>query len=160
MLKDKTEENKVPEDLFEIHDEPQTSTPPVETETAPQPVQENQPSQQNQPTPQQNQSAQESSPAQNNQINQEEIDRQIKEILKRDLIDKSNLANRIKAERVAASLNKILTFASQKPEFNNLDIRDYLHISQSTATSYLSKLVNSGRLKKSGKSKYTKYSLV
>jgi len=57
------------------------------------------------------------------------------------------------------NLNKILELVQKNRTINNLDVRDYLHISQTTATDYLHTLVNSGKLKKEGKAKATKYFL-
>ena len=57
------------------------------------------------------------------------------------------------------NLVKILELAQKKGKVDNLDVRDFLHISQTTATDYLHTLVNSGKLKKEGKAKATKYSL-
>ena len=56
-------------------------------------------------------------------------------------------------------LVKILELAQQNGKVNNLDVRDHLHISQTTATDYLRTLVNSGKLKREGKAKATKYYL-
>ncbi len=57
------------------------------------------------------------------------------------------------------NLAKILELAQKKGTIDNLDVRDFLHISQTTATDYLHTLVNSGKLKKEGKAKATVYSL-
>jgi len=57
------------------------------------------------------------------------------------------------------NLTKILELAQKKGKIDNLDVRDFLHISQTTATDYLRTLVNSGKLKKEGKAKATTYSL-
>ena len=169
----------IPEDLFEIKDNPQETV--QQTQLAPQ--QPNPPPQVQQQTDSSNQTNPTPPPPQVIEkviekivekpvevikevvkevpvVNQEEVDKQIQDRLLREQTDRRNLANRVKAERVAASLDKILSFASNNSKFNNLDIRDLLHVSQSTATTYLSQLVNNGRLKKEGKSKYTKYSLL
>ena len=57
------------------------------------------------------------------------------------------------------NLDQILELAQKKGTVKNLDVRDFLHISQTTATDYLRTLVNSGKLKKEGKAKATTYSL-
>lgn len=57
------------------------------------------------------------------------------------------------------NLSKILELAQKKGTIDNLNVRDFLHISQTTATDYLRTLVNSGKLKKDGKAKATIYSL-
>ena len=40
-----------------------------------------------------------------------------------------------------------------RKEINNQDVRDLLHVSQSTATDYLTELLKSGKLKSKGKAK-------
>ena len=57
------------------------------------------------------------------------------------------------------NLAQILELAQKKNKIDNLDVRDFLHISQTTATDYLRSLVNSGKLRKEGKAKATKYFL-
>ena len=57
------------------------------------------------------------------------------------------------------NLNQIMELVQKKGKIDNLDVRDFLHISQTTATDYLRSLVNSGKLKKEGKAKATKYFL-
>jgi Mn-dependent DtxR family transcriptional regulator len=54
-------------------------------------------------------------------------------------------------------LQQIMEFAQKKQKIKNEDIRDLLHISQSTATEYLTDLVNSGMLKVEGKGRATTY---
>ena len=55
------------------------------------------------------------------------------------------------------NLNKLLDFAKDKKVITNDDARDFLHISQSTATNYLSELVKRGSIKREGKRGGTKY---
>lgn len=68
-------------------------------------------------------------------------------------------ANEVRKQKKEDNLAKILEFVQQKGKASNLDIRDFLHVSQSTTTGYLRILVNSGKLKKEGKAKATKYFL-
>ena len=79
---------------------------------------------------------------------EERIKERQKEIRERGII--------VKAQKRDNRFNKILSYASQKQSFDNQDIRDLLHISQSAVTVYLSELVNSGKLVREGKSKYIK----
>lgn len=57
------------------------------------------------------------------------------------------------------NLTQVLELAQKKGKIDNLDVRDFLHISQTTATDYLRTLVISGKLRKEGKAKATVYSL-
>jgi hypothetical protein len=66
-------------------------------------------------------------------------------------------ANEVRKQKKEDNLAKIIMFVQSQGKATNLDIRDYLHISQSTTTGYLRTLVNSGKLKKEGKAKATKY---
>ena len=68
-------------------------------------------------------------------------------------------ANAVRKQKKEDNLAKILEFVQKNGKATNLEIRDFLHISQSTTTGYLRTLVNSGKLKKEGKAKATKYSL-
>ncbi len=68
-------------------------------------------------------------------------------------------ANEVRTQKKNENLEKIITFVQNKGKATNLDIRDFLHISQTTATDYLHTLVNSGKLRKEGKAKATIYSL-
>lgn len=68
-------------------------------------------------------------------------------------------ANEVRKQKKEDNLAKILEFVQQKGKASNLDIRDFLHVSQSTMTGYLRILVNSGKLKREGKAKATTYLL-
>lgn len=72
------------------------------------------------------------------------------------LRQKSILARKQNREE---NLARIMELAQKKGIINNLDVRDFLHISQTTATEYLHTLVSSGKLKKEGSAKATKYFL-
>jgi hypothetical protein len=57
------------------------------------------------------------------------------------------------------NLLQVIELVQKKGTVDNLDVRDFLHISQTTATDYLRSLVNSGKLRKEGKARATKYVL-
>ncbi len=65
--------------------------------------------------------------------------------------------NEAKKTKRDDAIQKIFSFAQEKKRVTNEQIRDLLHISQSTATDYLSDLVNRGMLKVEGKGKATVY---
>ena len=65
--------------------------------------------------------------------------------------------NQTKKAKRDEAIQKIFTFAQEKKRITNEQIRDLLHVSQSTATDYLSDLVNRGMLKVEGKGKATVY---
>lgn len=67
---------------------------------------------------------------------------------------KGNQAKRAKRDE---ALQKIFTFTREKKKITNEQARDLLHISQSTATEYLTDLVARGMLKVEGKGKATVY---
>lgn len=90
-------------------------------------------------------------------LNQEEVQKQVEEKLKVSLDEKRKLANEERKKRKTENLQKIMEFAKVKRTITNDDIRDLLHVSQSTATNYLSELVNQGMLKKQGEREGTKY---
>ena len=65
----------------------------------------------------------------------------------------------VRRQKREARLNKIFSLFSTRPCIINRDVRDLLHVSQSTATAYLSQLIKMGKLVKEGKGKYLKYRL-
>ena len=65
-------------------------------------------------------------------------------------------ADEARTQRRKDNLNKIIELAGKK-EINNQDVRDLLHVSQSTATDYLTELSKSGRLKSEKKARATIY---
>lgn len=67
---------------------------------------------------------------------------------------KGNLAKKAKRDE---AIQKIFSFAQDKKRITNEHARDLLHVSQSTATDYLTELVNRGMLKVEGKGKATVY---
>lgn len=66
-------------------------------------------------------------------------------------------ANKERQDRKQEHLAGIEKLAKSK-QINNDDVRELLHVSQSTATSYLEELTKQGKIKKSGKAKATSYS--
>ena len=90
-------------------------------------------------------------------VNQEEVQRQVTERLKVEQDERRKLANEARVERKKDNLNKILAFVQERKTVTNDDVCDYLHISQSTATNYLTELVNRGMLKREGERGGTKY---
>ena len=54
-------------------------------------------------------------------------------------------------------LQKIMMFAQEKRSITNEQVRELLHVSQSTATAYLQTLVSGGQLRVDGKAKNTVY---
>ncbi len=65
---------------------------------------------------------------------------------------KSRLSQALEALRFRkrAKLDKILALAAKKGKIKNDDVEKLLHVSDATATNYLSQLVREGKLKKSG----------
>ena len=68
-------------------------------------------------------------------------------------------ATQMRKKKKEENLQKIVSFIEGKGIANNIEIRDFLHVSQSTATDYLHNLVSSGRIKTEGKGKATIYHL-
>ena len=66
-------------------------------------------------------------------------------------------ANKERQDRKQEHLSEVEKLAKSK-QINNDDVRELLHVSQSTATNYLEELTKQGKLKKSGKAKATTYS--
>ena len=73
------------------------------------------------------------------------------------LKENSMKGNQSKKAKRDVAIQKIFTFAQEKKRITNEQVRDLLHISQSTASDYLSDLVNRGMLKVEGKGKATVY---
>ena len=77
-----------------------------------------------------------------------------------DLSEKRKQAIQTRKQKVAERLDKIVAFVRQKGKVSNRDIRDLLHVSQTTVSDYCHILVSSGKLKREGKAKATRYSLL
>lgn len=90
-------------------------------------------------------------------VNQEEVQKQVSERLKTEQDERRKLANEARTQKKRDNLNKILEFVKEKKIVTNDDIRDFLRISQSTATNYLTELAKSGKLKRQGEHGGTKY---
>lgn len=87
-----------------------------------------------------------------------DVEGKIQERLKLEQDERRKLANEARAKKKEDNLNRIIEFSKDKKIFSNDDIRDLLHVSQSTATNYLSELVKSGSIKREGKRGGAKYS--
>jgi len=81
-----------------------------------------------------------------------------KEEVRRKLEESRRKANEAKKQKKEKNLNKIIKLAEEKGEITNRDVRELLHISQSTATNYLKELTNRGALKIHKKARETTYS--
>ncbi len=96
-------------------------------------------------------------------VNEEEVQKQVEaklqERLKTEQDERRKLANVARTKKKTDNLNKVLEFVRGKKVVTNEDVRDFLHISQSTATNYLTELVNRGMLKKEGDRGGAKYSV-
>ncbi|EKE06095.1 MAG: peptidase M23 [uncultured bacterium] len=94
---------------------------------------------------------------QNPQAGDEEIQRQVEEKLKTELDLRRQKANEARQTKREENLMRIEKLIEEKKQINNDDVRELLHISQSTATEYLKTLVNRDTIKTEGKGKATVY---
>ncbi len=167
-------------------EEPKQETPPTEeqkpTEPAPQetkppknpqpqPVQEQpkpeevpppiklEPEKTVEPVPQQPEQPQIPQSPQIPQPSPEEIQKQVDEKLKVELDARRLKANQARLQKKEDNLKKIFELVQTKRVVSNDGVRDFLHVSQSTATNYLTEMVNSGMLKKEGIRGGAKYSI-
>lgn len=92
-------------------------------------------------------------------VDEEEVKRLYEQRIKERENEIRERGREVKVQKRDKRIEKIILYAQQKQSFDNQDIRDLLHISQSAVSVYLGELVNSGKLIKEGKSKYTKYHL-
>ncbi len=90
-------------------------------------------------------------------ISQEEVQKQAVAMFDARLRENSVKGNQAKKAKRDEALQKIFSLAQEKKRITNEQIRDLLHVSQSTASDYLSELVNRGMLKTEGKGKATVY---
>lgn len=67
------------------------------------------------------------------------------------------LGNPARQKNMEKHLQQIIAFAQEKKELTNQDVRDLVHVSQSTATDYLKALVNKGVLRINKRSRKTSY---
>ena len=79
--------------------------------------------------------------------------------VKADFSSKRQQALQTRRKKREDHLVKIIALVGQKGKVSNKDVRDALRVSQSTASDYLHALVKSGKIKKEGKAKATKYYL-
>jgi len=91
------------------------------------------------------------------EISQDEIQKQAVAMFDARVKENSVKGNQAKKVKRDEALQKIFTFAQEKKKITNEQARDLLHISQSTATEYLTDLVARGMLKIEGKGKATVY---
>ena len=89
----------------------------------------------------------------------EEIQKQVDEKLKVELDARRQKANEARAKKKEENLSNIFQFVQKKRVVTNDEVRDFLRVSQSTATNYLSEMVNRGMLKKEGERGGAKYSI-
>lgn len=90
-------------------------------------------------------------------IDQTEVQRQVEEKLKEEVDARRQKANQERQTRREENLMKIEKLIEVKKQINNDDVRELLHVSQSTATNYLQTLENRGTIKSEGKGKATVY---
>jgi len=148
-----------------------TETPPVQStpeETKPsEPIQQPEviPPQQSVPEPTINidpekpvEQKEEPQQTENSQVSDEEIQQQVDDKLKAELDARRIKANQSRQTRREENLMKIEKLIEEKKQINNDDVRELLHVSQSTATNYLEDLVKRGTIKLNGKGKATTYS--
>lgn len=92
-------------------------------------------------------------------VDEQEVQRLYEQRLKERQQEIRERGRIVKAQKRDTRFDKILIFAQQKHSFDNQDIRDLLHISQSAVSVYLSELVKDRKLIREGKSKYITYHL-
>jgi len=91
-------------------------------------------------------------------VDQTEVQKQVEEKLKIELDARRLKANQARQTKREENLMKIEKLIEEKKQINNDDVRELLHVSQSTATNYLEDLVKRGTIKLNGKGKATTYS--
>lgn len=96
---------------------------------------------------------------QNPQLSPEDIQKQVDEKLKVELDLRRQKANEARIKKKEENLTKIFNLVQSKRVVTNDEVRDLLHVSQSTATNYLTEMVNRGMLKKEGERGGAKYSI-
>jgi type IV secretory pathway VirB10-like protein len=90
-------------------------------------------------------------------VAKQEIEKQVQEQLKDKLSQLRAKANEARKRRREENLNRIQEFVKNNGAVNNDNVRELLHVSQSTATNYLAELVKRGRLKKERERRWAKY---
>lgn len=187
LLRD-VDKSKIPSDLFEIKDTPQETVVPTQPSpqipppqpsspiSPPSPPNPNPPEPEAQPrTDEQNSSS--------TGIVEKIVEKPIEKIVEKEVIKEIPiidqveiqkqilshtqseqkhsriLANQARQKRRDENLSRIMDLVKRKGKVNNQDIRDFLHVGQSTVSDYLKILVSRGVLKPEGKGKATVYTL-
>ena len=91
------------------------------------------------------------------EVTEVEIQKQAVAMFDARLKENSVKGNQAKKDKRNEAIQKIFALAQEKKRITNEQVRDLLRISQSTATDYLSDLVNRGMLKTEGKGRATVY---
>lgn len=129
------------------------SEKPAEPEPQPQQTENPKP-----PKPPQNSQPTEVSPEViQKQVEDPELNRRVDEKLKTELDLRRQKANEARQTKREENLMKIEKLIEEKKQINNDNVRELLHVSQSTATDYLQTLVDRGTIKTEGKGKATVY---
>ncbi len=110
-------------------------------------------------TPQQSEEPKPPEIPQNPQVSDDEIQKQVDEKLKVELDARRQKANQARLQKKEDNLKKIFELVQTKRVVSNDEVRDFLHVSQSTATNYLTEMVNRGMLKKEGERGGAKYTV-
>ena len=144
-------------------EEPKQETPPIEEQKPPEetqqpPVEEVPPPIKLEPEKPAEQ-PQQPEPSQNPHVSDEEIQKRVSEKLKVELDARRQKANQARLQKKEDNLKKIFELVQSKRVVTNDEVRDFLHVSQSTATNYLAEMVNRGMLKKEGERGGAKYSI-
>ncbi|MBI4028859.1 MAG: peptidoglycan DD-metalloendopeptidase family protein [Candidatus Blackburnbacteria bacterium] len=100
---------------------------------------------------------QQSESPQTPQVSEEEIQKRVDEKLKAELDTRRQNANEARQTKREENLMKIEKLIEEKKQINNDNVRELLHVSQSTATEYLQTLIKRGTIKSEGKGKATGY---
>jgi len=150
------EEQKPVEEVIPPETTQPTPEPPKPEETEQTPVEVIPPPIKLEPEKPAEQPQQPESPK-NPQISDEEIQKQVDEKLKTELDARRLKANQARLQKKEYNLKKIFDLVQSKRVVSNDEVRDLLHVSQSTATNYLTEMVNRGMLKKEGERGGAKY---
>ena len=73
------------------------------------------------------------------------------------VVENQSLGNLAKKAKHDGNLNRIMQVAQEKKTISNSEVRELLHVFQSTATNYLNTLADRGMLKVDKKAKATIY---
>jgi len=142
----------------ETTETPPVQTPPIEEQKPPEETKPPEPSINIEPEKPAEPPQQPETP-QIPQVNDEEIQKQVDEKFKIELDSRRQKANEARSQKKEDHLTKIFDLVRDKKVVTNEDVRDFLHVSQSTATNYLTEMANRGMLKKEGERGGAKYSI-